>query len=123
MFFSKKSLPIYIFIIILSCYAITYNMDSLKIFGQNSYYSIISKDNMSLNILKKFQDTINKHLKNGSNDISIVVGSISPGGAFVSSYGNLSKSDPIKVNGDTLFDIASITNTFTTLLFADMIEK
>src|SRR5437870_606548 len=49
-------------------------------------------------------------------DASIVVGIISPNGTQVYSYGNISKTNSTKVNGNTIFDIASITKTFTTTL-------
>ena len=56
-------------------------------------------------------------------DASIVVGIISPNGTQVYSYGNISKTNSTKVNGNTIFDIASITKVFTTILLADMVSK
>ena len=56
-------------------------------------------------------------------DASIVVGIISPNGNQVYSYGNISKANSTKVNGNTIFDIASITKTFTTILLADMVKQ
>jgi serine-type D-Ala-D-Ala carboxypeptidase/endopeptidase len=56
-------------------------------------------------------------------DASIVVGIISPNGTQVYSYGNISKANSTKVNGNTIFDIASITKTFTTTLLADMVKQ
>src|SRR5690349_14345083 len=56
-------------------------------------------------------------------DASIVVGIITPNGTQVYSYGNLSKANSTKVNGNTIFDIASITKTFTTTLLADMVKQ
>ena len=56
-------------------------------------------------------------------DASIVVGIISPNGTQVYSYGNISKANSTKVNGNTIFDTASITKTFTTTLFADMVKQ
>ena len=61
-----------------------------------------------------------KHLSNSSGDVAIVIGAISPNSVDISSYGNLSKENTTKVNGDTVFDIASVTKTLTTLLLADM---
>ena len=54
---------------------------------------------------------------------SIVVGIISPNGTQVYGYGNISKANSTKVNGNTIFDIASITKTFTTTLLADMVKQ
>ena len=56
-------------------------------------------------------------------DVSIVVGIISPNGTQVYSYGNISKANTTKVNGNTIFDTASITKTFTTTLLADMVKQ
>ena len=51
---------------------------------------------------------------------AIVVGFIDPNGTRIFSFGNISKAHNIPVNQSTLFDIGSITKTFTTLLLADM---
>ena len=56
-------------------------------------------------------------------DASIVVGIISPNGTQVYGYGNISKANSTKVNGNTIFDTASITKTFTTTLLADMVKQ
>ncbi len=122
MSFNKKALYIIALIAILCCYTTSSNPLISKVFAKISNSSNISKENASSIILKEFKDVAYKHLKNGK-DISIVTGVISPTISDISSYGNLSRSNHIKVNGDTLFDIASITKTFTTLLLADMLEK
>jgi serine-type D-Ala-D-Ala carboxypeptidase/endopeptidase len=54
---------------------------------------------------------------------SIVVGIITPNSTQVYGYGNISKANSTKVNGNTIFDIASITKTFTTTLLADMVKQ
>jgi CubicO group peptidase (beta-lactamase class C family) len=56
-------------------------------------------------------------------DASIVVGIITPNGTQVYRYGNLSKANSRIVNGNTIFDIASITKVFTTTLLADMVKQ
>ena len=56
-------------------------------------------------------------------DASIVVGIITPNGTQVYRYGNLSKANSTLVNGNTIFDIASITKVFTTTLLADMVKQ
>ena len=38
-------------------------------------------------------------------------------------YGNISNTNSPKVNGNTIFDIASITKTFTTTLLTDMVKQ
>lgn len=51
---------------------------------------------------------------------AIVVGFVDPNGARIFSFGNMSAAHNIPVNQNTLFNIGSITKTFTTLLLADM---
>jgi serine-type D-Ala-D-Ala carboxypeptidase/endopeptidase len=51
---------------------------------------------------------------------AIVVGFVDPNGTRIFSFGNMSAAHNIPVNQSTLFDIGSITKTFTTLLLADM---
>jgi D-alanyl-D-alanine-carboxypeptidase/D-alanyl-D-alanine-endopeptidase len=54
---------------------------------------------------------------------AIVVGFVDPNGTRIFSFGNMSKAHNVPVNENTLFDIGSITKTFTTLLLADMVER
>jgi serine-type D-Ala-D-Ala carboxypeptidase/endopeptidase len=54
---------------------------------------------------------------------AIVIGFVNPNGTRIFSFGNISKANNIPVNENTLFDIGSITKTFTTLLLADMVKQ
>src|SRR3989454_7806839 len=56
-------------------------------------------------------------------DVGIVVGIVDEDGSRVVSYGKMDNGTDQEVNGDTLFDIASITKPFTGLLLQDMIER
>jgi serine-type D-Ala-D-Ala carboxypeptidase/endopeptidase len=55
--------------------------------------------------------------------IGIVVGVIRAEGRKIFSYGHLNRNDPRPLDGDTVFEIASITKAFTALLLADMVQK
>ncbi len=54
---------------------------------------------------------------------AIVVGVSTPEGRHVVSYGTLSLQDSRKVDGTTLFEIASLTKVFTALVLADMAKQ
>ena len=55
--------------------------------------------------------------------VGIVVGILEPHKRRVVAYGSLEKGDPRKLDGDTLFEIGSITKVFTALLAADMAQR
>ncbi len=52
-----------------------------------------------------------------------MVGVIEPRGRRVIAYGSLEKGDKRPLDGDTLFEIGSITKVFTALLAADMAQR
>ena len=55
--------------------------------------------------------------------VGMVVGIVDEQGTRVISYGKLDNGDSPEVNGDTLFEIGSITKTFTALLLQDMVAR
>jgi D-alanyl-D-alanine-carboxypeptidase/D-alanyl-D-alanine-endopeptidase len=55
--------------------------------------------------------------------VGIVIGIIEPHKRRVIAYGSLEKGDPRTLDGDTLFEIGSITKVFTALLAADMAQR
>lgn len=55
--------------------------------------------------------------------VGIVVGIIDPHGRRIVAYGALEKGDTRPLDGDTIFEIGSITKVFTALLAADMAQR
>ena len=71
----------------------------------------------------EIREILAKRVDQQKQAVGIVVGIIEPSGRRVVAYGNLAKGDPRTVDGDTIFEIGSISKVFTSLLLADMVNR
>jgi len=92
-----------------------------------------SKNELSDMVLDKYKQRVLEHLfnnntygstiSNSSIPVSIVVGVISPNGTQVSGYGNISKANHTTVDGNSIFDIGSLTKLFIGISLMDMVNQ
>ena len=95
----------------------------------NSNYS--SNNEISNALLEQFKEIVfNQSSSKSSNNVAmanssipIVIGIVTPNGTQVSGFGNISSSNNTKVDGNTVFDIASIAKTFVIIILTDMVKQ
>ena len=96
-----------------------------------------SKNEISNTLMEQFKEIVFNQTARSRNSSSnsgtvvsnlsistpIVVGTVSPDGTQISGYGNISNFNSTKVDGNTVFDIASISKTFVAIILADMVNQ
>ena len=105
-------------------FQLTYSQHGQDVLSNNSQYS--HRNDVSNALLEQFKEIVFDHSLSGdSSNISapIIVGVVTPNGTQVSGYGNVSNINPSTVDGNTVFDIASISKTFVAIILADMVNQ
>jgi CubicO group peptidase (beta-lactamase class C family) len=71
----------------------------------------------------EIREILVKRIDQQKQAVGIVVGVIEPAGRRVVANGKFAHGDPRAIDGDTIFEIGSISKVFTSLLLADMVNR
>ena len=71
----------------------------------------------------QIREILAKRIDQEKQAVGMVVGIIDPNGRRVIAHGKLATGDSGNIDGDTIFEIGSISKVFTSLLLADMVHR
>jgi serine-type D-Ala-D-Ala carboxypeptidase/endopeptidase len=71
----------------------------------------------------EIHDLLVNRVAEAKKAVGIVAATIGPDGRHITAYGQVEKDHPGVPDGDTIYEIGSISKVFTSLLLADMIER
>lgn len=94
----------------------------IRIIGLAMAFSAISLRASAEDFTEAIHAYLQQCFSAGRIDGGCVVGLVDEHGSRVVSYGKMDNGTDQKIDGDTLFEIGSVTKTFTALLLADMVE-
>src|SRR4051812_38546036 len=82
-----------------------------------------SDDRVDASNAAQIKNMLRDYIEIDKLGVGVVVGTVDEQGARIVSQGKLGDATERDVDGDTLFDIASMSKVFTALLLQDMVER
>lgn len=71
---------------------------------------------------EEIRNVLRDKIDNKHESVGMVVGIITPDGSHIIPYGHISNNDSTTINGNTIFELGSVTKIFTAMLLADMVK-